>query len=78
MDRKMKRTITVSLTEEQHRYLHILAEESCRTMSGYLRHLLIERIWAENQNRPDEGIGPYMVRGTKQPKPKRQGKREAR
>ena len=31
-------------------------------MSGYLRHLLIERIWAENQNRPDEGIGPYMVR----------------
>ncbi|MCI5624355.1 MAG: hypothetical protein MR327_00400 [Clostridiales bacterium] len=62
MDRKLKRTITVSLTEEQHRYLHILAEESCRTMSGYLRHLLIERIWAENQNRPDEGIGPYMVR----------------
>ena len=62
MDCKLKRTLTVSLTEEQHRHLHLLAEESCRTMSGYLRHLLIERIWSENQNRPDEGIGPYMVR----------------
>ena len=59
MDRKLKRTITVSLTEEQHRYLHLLAEESCRTMSGYLRHLLMERIWNQNRSRPGEGTGPY-------------------
>ena len=59
MERKLKRTVTVNLTEEQHQHLHLLAEESCRTMSGYLRHLLMERIWEENKNRPDAFIGPY-------------------
>ena len=59
MNREPKKTVSVRLSEKQYEQLRVLSRESNRTAAGFLRHLLVERIWTQNRNRPGEGTWPY-------------------
>ena len=50
MNREPKKTVSVRLSEKQYEQLRVLSKESNRTAAGFLRHLLVERIWSKENS----------------------------